>query len=135
MDMRKASSTNARNERWLLEQCPFSLTLMAIGSRWSAAILWKILRGESSFSDLARALPLITEKMLAQQLEHLQSIGLVDKHVRSTRPLRVEYVATERGRSLEAVLSAMHAWGEAQKLPEPVGGAGLEVESVRRRTS
>jgi DNA-binding HxlR family transcriptional regulator len=118
--MRKEASTNVRNERWLIERCPFSLTLEAIGSRWSAAVLWKVLRGEVRFADLARAIPLITEKMLAQTLDHLQSLGLLDKHVRSARPLRVEYAATERGRSLEPVLAAMYDWGEAhRRLVEP----------------
>lgn len=113
--MRKDSSTNARNERWLRQECPFSVTLAAIGDRWGAAVLWKILCGESRFSDLTRAIPLITEKMLAQQLEALRSLGLVDKQVRSARPLRVEYTATDRGRSLQAILSSMYDWGEAQK--------------------
>lgn len=117
--MRKEASTNARNERWLLAKCPFSVTLEAIGSRWSAAVLWKVLRGESRFADLARAIPLITEKMLAQKLDHLQSLGLLDKHVRSARPLRVEYAATERGRSLEPVLASMYDWGEAHSLGSP----------------
>ncbi|MFS8066662.1 MAG: winged helix-turn-helix transcriptional regulator [Byssovorax sp.] len=132
--MRKESSTNLRNERWLLAQCPFSLTLAALGSRWGAAILWKILRGETRFGDLARALPLITQKMLAEQLERLQALGIIEKRTSTTRPIHVEYAATERGRSLEPVLTGMRAWGEGQQSSAGEEGDLPEIKLLDRRS-
>lgn len=117
--MRKASSTNLRNERWLLEQCPFSVTLAALGPRWGAAVLWKLLHGETSFTALTLALPLISEKVLAQELQRLQTLELVERHIRSQRPLRVEYIPSERARSLLPVLTAMQTWGATQQAAAP----------------
>jgi len=132
--MRKESSTNLRNERWLLAQCPFSLTLAALGSRWGAAILWKILRGETRFGDLACALPLITQKMLAEQLERLQALGIIQKRTSITRPFRVEYAVTERGLSLEPILAAMRAWGEGQQSGAAEKGDLPEIKLLDRRS-
>lgn len=132
--MRKASSTNLRNERWLLEQCPFNVTLAALGPRWGAPVLWKILHGETTFVALVRALPLITEKMLAQELDRLQELGIVERCVRSERPLRVEHSATERGRSLLPVLTAMQAWGTAQHAAAAEPEALPERQRLSRET-
>lgn len=130
--MRKESSTNLRNERWLLAQCPFSLTLAALGSRWGAAVLWKILCGETRFGDLTRALPLISQKMLAEQLERLQILGILEKRTSTTRPIRVAYAATERGRSLGPVLTAMRAWGEEQQSGAAEEGDLPEIKLLER---
>ncbi|HEX2572223.1 MAG TPA: helix-turn-helix domain-containing protein [Polyangia bacterium] len=133
--MRKSSSTNLQNERWLLDKCPFNLTLSALGNRWRAAVLWKILRGERRFGDLMRAIPRITEKMLAQELERLQSLGLVEKQVCSERPLRVEYAVTERGGSLEPLLASMYAWGEMQQALAREQQDLPEVQLLERQSS
>lgn len=117
--MPKVSSTNRRNERWLHQTCPFSVTLSALGNRWRAPILWKLLHGDRTFGDLSRALPLITEKMLTQELKQLQELGLVERNVRSQSPPRIEYVPTQRGLSLEPILAALYAWGESQQSLNP----------------
>lgn len=113
--MAKVSSTHRRNERWLHQACPFSVALSALGNRWRAPILWKLLRGDRTFGDLTRSLPLITEKMLTQELKHLQTLGIVERIVRAQSPSRTEYVPTERGRSLDAILASLYAWGESQQ--------------------
>ena len=86
--MAKASSTQQVNEQWLSQACPFSVTLSALGHRWRAPILWKLLRGDRTFADLTRSLPLVTEKMLAQELKRLQGLGLVAKQGVARQPLR-----------------------------------------------
>ena len=113
--MAKASSTQQVNEQWLSQACPFSVTLSALGHRWRAPILWKLLRGDRTFADLLRSLPLVTEKMLAQELKRLQGLGLVAKQGVARQPLRTEYLPTDRGRSLDPILAAMYTWGEVQQ--------------------
>jgi DNA-binding HxlR family transcriptional regulator len=113
--MSKASSTHQQNLDWLHAECPFSVTLSALGSRWRAPILWKLLHGAQTFGDLSRALPIISEKMLAQGLGELAELGLIDKLLRSEQPLRVEYQPSPLGASLEPILAGMFTWGEQQQ--------------------
>lgn len=115
--MPKESSTNQRNQRWLHAACPFSVTLSALGSRWRAPILWKLLGGDRTFGDLTRSLPLVSEKMLAQSLGELQELGLIDKQSDEGPPLRVVYAPTELGATLRPLLSALQEWGVRHQRP------------------
>jgi len=64
------------------------------------------------FSAIKRAVPGITEKMLAAQLRELEAKGIVKRQVFPVVPPHVEYSLTQLGATLEPILSAMKAWGE-----------------------
>ncbi len=53
--------------------------------------------------------------MITLQLRELEADGVIDRHVYAEVPPRVEYEATEFGRSLEAILVLMQEWGSAFK--------------------
>lgn len=92
--------------------CPIDEFLRRIGGRWKAPILWHLMAGPRRFNDLKRQVPLATQKVFTQQLRDLQRDGLVSRKVLEGPPLRVEYALTGLGRSVEAVLIAMHAWAD-----------------------
>ncbi len=52
--------------------CPVETGLDLISGRWKARILWKLYQGTMRYGELRRALPGITEKMLARQLRELE---------------------------------------------------------------
>lgn len=110
--MRKQASTNFHNEQEILRECPFSRTLEVLGNRWRAVVLWKVLQGVARFGELGRAIPPISEKMLAQELRELERRGLVSRLVQGQNPLHVSYAPTPRGCSLEPLLQQMFDWGE-----------------------
>jgi DNA-binding HxlR family transcriptional regulator len=66
----------------------------------------KVLR----FSDLERAIPGITQKMLGQQLRRLEADGIVARTVYPHVPPRVEYSLTAWGQALCPALDAMLQW-------------------------
>jgi len=51
--------------------------------------------------------------MLTMQLRELERDGVVHRMVYAEVPPKVEYSLTDLGRSLEPILLAMLAWGEA----------------------
>jgi len=61
--------------------CPVALTLNLIGGKWKALILWNLLEGTMRYSELRRAVPDATPKMLTQQLRELEADGLVTRTV------------------------------------------------------
>lgn len=64
------------------------------------------------FSELQRAIPQITKKMLTQQLRELESDGIIVRDVHQQVPPKVEYSLSATGDTLKEVLDLMCAWGE-----------------------
>jgi DNA-binding HxlR family transcriptional regulator len=92
--------------------CPAEFTLAMIGGRWKIPIIFHLLSGRRRFSELARSVTGVTQKMLTQQLREMERNGLVSRHVYPQVPPRVEYSLTELGSSLKPVVQAMCRWGE-----------------------
>lgn len=93
--------------------CAIEATLDMIGGRWKALILFQLLEyGTQRFSQLHRAIPGITEKMLTAQLRKLADDALISREVYPVVPPKVEYSLTSRGVSMAPLLYGMRAWGE-----------------------
>lgn len=100
--------------------CPVERTLKIIGGRWKVLILRELFRGVQRFSQLHRALPGVTQKMLTQQLRELERDAIVHRRVYAQVPPKVEYSLTGLGRSLKPILQGMHAWGMRHAGKRPV---------------
>lgn len=68
------------------------------------------------FGALRRALPGVTEKVLAAQLRELEADGIVHREEYAEVPPRVEYSLTARGVALNEALVPLGAWGKAHVL-------------------
>src|SRR5712692_8088689 len=93
------------------ESCPTQATIAASGGRWKIIILWHLYGGKLRFSELRRKMPVISQKMLTEQLRELEGHGLVTRTVYAEVPPRVEYAATPLGESLRPVITTMGDWG------------------------
>jgi len=92
--------------------CPVELVIDLISGKWKLLILRELMFGTRRFSQLQRAIPGITQKMLTKQLRELERSGLVSRKVYPEVPPKVEYSLTELGKSLKDIFDAMHRWGE-----------------------
>jgi DNA-binding HxlR family transcriptional regulator len=91
--------------------CPvFHRAVELIGRRWSGAILRVLLDGAERFSDIAAAIPGLTDRMLSERLKELEAEGILTRTVVPETPVRVEYQLTPKGRALGCVLDAIGAW-------------------------
>ena len=87
--------------------------------RWKLVILFHLFGGKLlRFSELERAIPAVSQKMLAQQLRQLEADGLVRRVVHPQVPPKVEYDLTEWGQSLCPALDALLNWAAAQPAPK-----------------
>ena len=91
--------------------CPVQITLEMIGGKYKALILWHLSGGKLRFSQLHKAIPGATPKMLTQQLRELESQDLIHREVYPVIPPKVEYTLTELGKSLMPVLISIRDWG------------------------
>ena len=63
-----------------------------------------------SLSELRRAIPAVSEKMLIQQLRQLERDGVVHRFVHHQVPPKVEYSLTDWGQALCPALDALLKW-------------------------
>lgn len=99
--------------------CPaFHRAIELIGRRWTGAILRAMLSGEARFSDIAAAVPGLSDRLLSERLKELETEGIVRRTVEPTTPVRVRYALTEKGLALNDAVVAVSDW--AERWPAPV---------------
>jgi DNA-binding HxlR family transcriptional regulator len=82
-----------------------------LGGRWKLLILFHLFGGKIlRFSELERAIPAISQKMLIQQLRQMESDGMVHRIVHHQVPPKVEYRLTDWGQALCPALDALLKW-------------------------
>ena len=95
-----------------INDCPVARTLDLIGERWTILLLRDLLlQGPRRFQDFQDSLPGVAPNTLSARLKSLEENGLVQRQLYTDRPPRVEYVLTEKGKSLGPVVKAMCEWG------------------------
>ena len=94
--------------------------LRILEGRWKLLILFQLFGGHARrFSELERAIPAVTQKMLIQQLRQLETDGLVERRVYPQVPPKVDYRLTAWGQALCPALDEILTWA-GQRPPAPV---------------
>jgi len=98
--------------------CPVYAAIELLQEKWTLHIIRALLEAPRGFNELARVIGGCNSATLAQRLERLAELGVIEKEVTSHMPPRTRYSLTEAGRALEAVLQAIESWGRRYlKLP------------------
>ena len=102
-----------------LAACPSRQLLDRISDKWVTLVLSALgsdgCAGESRslrYSELARLLAGISQKMLTQTLRSLERDGLVTRTATPTVPVTVTYELTDLGLSLYQMLRGIKSWAE-----------------------
>ena len=85
--------------------------LVSLGGRWTFWIWYHLLSGPKRFGGLQKLLPQISQHMLILKLRELEQMSVLQRHVSSQKPLKVEYTLTKLGYSAEPLMHQMYAWG------------------------
>jgi len=88
--------------------------LTKIGDKWTIFLVLSLdlLGGRARFSQLERAIPGISQRMLSSTLKTLERDGLVIREVFPEVPPRVEYEITELGKSLLLPMQRLVDWAK-----------------------
>ncbi|MEN2399033.1 helix-turn-helix domain-containing protein [Flavobacterium sp. MC2016-06] len=106
----KESSTIQENRQYALEKCPVTFVMEKIGGYWKPIILYYLSSGDMRYSELKRAIPTVSEKMLIQHLKQLEADGIVIREAKPIVPPFVTYRLSDAGKGLLPVIDAMAAW-------------------------
>jgi DNA-binding HxlR family transcriptional regulator len=85
--------------------------------RWKLMILHRLLSAAqpaSRFSEIERAIPEASQKMIIQQLRALERDGIIERKVYPQVPPKVEYRLTESGQALRPMLRALLDWANVR---------------------
>ena len=87
--------------------CPMSACMSLLGGIWTPEIIWNLSDGQRRFSELRRAMPVISAKVLSARLKDLEARGVLSRSVLATTPPSVEYVLTDLGEELIPAIRAI----------------------------
>jgi DNA-binding HxlR family transcriptional regulator len=112
--------------------CPVLAAVGVIGTEWRLAIVHRLLEGPQRFSEILKSNARLNAKTLSATLKFLESQGVVQRTVVSTRPFSVVYSLTEMGLGLAPAARELRLWGTRWLLPRRQ--AALRAGTTGRRT-
>lgn len=110
--VRKSKSASKSRGDLYAPACPSRGVLEHVTSRWGVLVLAALLDGTHRFSELRRKVAGVSEKMLAQTLQLLETDGFVHREVFAEIPPRVEYSLTPLGREAALHVRSLVTWIE-----------------------
>lgn len=91
-------------------KCSLVHAMNIIGGKWKPIILYILSNGSLRFGKLLFFLPMISKKVLTDQLKELTEDGLIIRERFAETPPRVEYTLSEKGEALLPVLKLLSDW-------------------------
>lgn len=95
--------------------CGFELVRQVINGKWKFMLMYCLHEGINRPSDMQRALPGISRRVVNIQLNQLIQHQLVTKVDYEEKPPKVEYFLTDSGKSLMPLIIGLGEWGENNK--------------------
>lgn len=97
--------------RTLSPFCPaYTQAIEIVGRRWTGAIVRVLLSGPRRFSQLAEAIPGLSDRLLSERLKELEGEGIIERDVVPSTPVKIEYSLTAKGLALGQVVRAVSDW-------------------------
>lgn len=93
-------------------QCPITNAMSMVGGKWKPVIIYVLSSGRMRFGKIAFQIPIISRKVLTQQLRELESDGIITRTVYPEIPPRVEYELTQKGKELMPVYNMLAEWSK-----------------------
>jgi len=96
----------------MIAACPSRRVLSHVTSRWGVLVLIALQNETMRFSALRRHIGGISERMLAQTLQTLESDGFVARRAHEVVPPHVDYSLTPLGEEVAGKISDLATWIE-----------------------
>ena len=89
--------------------CPSRQLLDRIGDKWTVLVMISLADGPKRYTQLAKHIERVSQKMLTQTLRALERDGMVTRTVYASVPPQVDYELTPLGRSLLGPITALRS--------------------------
>jgi DNA-binding HxlR family transcriptional regulator len=92
--------------------CPITNGLNIFGDKWTLLVIRDLVLGKRRYADFISSPENIASNILSDRLKRLEAVGLVCRQAYQQKPVRYEYVLTEKGSDLKPILEAISRWGK-----------------------
>jgi len=89
------------------KQPPIPYLLRIITKKWTVEILELLFNAELQFSEIERAIPEISGKVLSRRVKELFELGLIGKIISSMTPLEFKYRISDQGKLLQPLFGQL----------------------------
>jgi len=115
--------------------CGLHLTKEVLNGKWKANLIYAISEKIKRPSELQRAMPGATKRVLNMQLNQLEEHGIISKKIYHQLPPKVEYSLTPLGESLMPLIDAMNIWGDQNRnyLEKVIANTNLLVTATKKQ--
>lgn len=118
----------SRGSLHVTDNCrPATELFQLIGDKWTMFVVLQLRSGSLRFSEIRRAIPNISQRMLTLSLRSLERDGLVTRTVTASVPPRVDYALTPLGASFCEAVGIVGQWAFANR--DAVNAARLAYDS------
>jgi DNA-binding HxlR family transcriptional regulator len=91
--------------------CPrYEKAMEILGKKWTGLIIRILLGSKKRFGEFHEQMPEVSDRLLSERLKNLEDEGIVVRRVYDTKPVRIEYELTDKGRALESVVASVQDW-------------------------
>ena len=91
----------------IAEPDSFSRSLRSLSRRWTLDILELLLERPCRFSEIRRAFPDLSERVMWERLRELTAAGLISREVDPGPPIKSTYVATSRAADVRTSIEGL----------------------------
>ena len=95
--------------------CGIITALKVFGTKWKPCIINAIGKSSRRPSEIHKAIPITSPRVIDVQLRELIGWGVVEKTIHDGYPLHVEYSLTEFGLGIYPIIVKMREWGIENK--------------------
>ena len=94
------------------ERLGAELALELVSEKWFVLVMAELRHGTRRYTELRRAIPGVSQRMLTRTLRNMERDGLVRREVFPVVPPKTEYSLTPMGRSLLEPLRVLCLWAQ-----------------------
>ncbi|WP_227939786.1 winged helix-turn-helix transcriptional regulator [Alkalihalobacillus deserti] len=95
------------------QMCPkYELAMDLLGKKWTGLIIRVLLDGPKRFKDIKAQIPDMSDRILTERMKELEQADIIVRNVFPEKPVRIEYVLSEKGLALRPVIESIQSWGE-----------------------
>jgi DNA-binding HxlR family transcriptional regulator len=99
--------TTKKHDSNAVSDCPAEETLKLLSGKWKPQIFQLAVQGPLRFSGLLRQIKGSNKQSIAVALKELEALGLLDKTIIRLKPLHIEYVLSEKGKTMLPVFQLL----------------------------
>jgi DNA-binding HxlR family transcriptional regulator len=92
--------------------CPVAMAAEVLCTRWTVVLLRELVAGSTRFNDIRRGVPKMSPSLLSKRLRDLEAAGVVERRAIPGEGGVQEYLLTDAGRDLRAVVESIGFWGQ-----------------------